>query len=165
MSPPGMVTQGQGWMGVNPARSSMIWNGPVPPLFSHSPALTCRGSSYVATVVVPGFSGPVHKASSGFCNLENCQPAHIARQMWSDVLNKECSLSVGSLIGTQVDGTQGLWWVITFHRGCSVLYKYARPFQDLETRGVVKVCILTCDLRVSARMSRHREVGCPQIKR
>lgn len=160
MSPPGMVTQGQGWMDVNPARSSMIWNGPVPPLFSHSPALACRGSSYVAKVL----------RASAQCKLQvllsrKCWSAYTVRQTGSDGLINQCSLSEGSLLGTQLDGTQGRWWAIAFHQGHSILYKYARLFQDLETRGVVEVCILTCDSRVSAGMSRHREVDCPQIKR
>lgn len=76
MSPPGMVTQGQGWMDVNPARA-VLSGMPSPTLFSHSPALACRGSGYAAVVGVPGFSG-------------NCQPAYIIRQ------TEQCSLSQGS---------------------------------------------------------------------
>lgn len=89
MSPPGMVTQGQGWMDVNPARA-VLSGMPSPTLFSHSPALACRGSSYAAVVGVPGFSGPVGKASSRHLLSGNCQPAYIIRQ------TEQCSLSQGS---------------------------------------------------------------------
>lgn len=127
MSPPGTVTQGQGWMDVNPARA-VLSRTLSSALFSHSPALACRGSSYVALV---GGGGTWVLRTSGQSKLQEFViwklPACIHNQ------TDGAMPSFSGLIG--LDGTQGPWWVIAFHRGCSVLYEYARPLEGLDTEG------------------------------